>query len=93
MGDLLPLYRCCRKAGILKNAEKTHDSRNHCNQPEVLRHEQPSKYHDVRQIQKELRALRGRGDESAGNRALSEIRQQMACCEVLFRGAGCRRRS
>ena len=50
MSDLLPLHRGCRKPGILKNAKKAHDGRNHCNQPEILWHEQPGDYHDVRQV-------------------------------------------
>lgn len=91
MGDLLSLHRGHRKAGILKNAEEAHDGRNHGEQSEVLRHEQSGEHHDVGKIQKELRALRHCGDQPAGDRALSEIRQQMIGRKVLFGGAGCRR--
>ena len=36
------------------------------------------------QIQEELRAVRRRSDQPAGDRALPEIRQKMVCCKVLL---------
>ena len=84
MGNLLPLHRGCRKPWILKNSEKIHDNRNHCDQPECLWCQQSGEHHDIGQVQEELYALRRRSDQPAGDGALPEIRQQMVCCKVLL---------
>ena len=91
MGDLLSLHRGRREPGILKDAEKTHDGRNHGDKPEVLRQEQPGERHDVCQIEEELDPLRGHSDQPAGDCALPEVRQQMLRRKVFFGTTRCRR--
>ena len=73
MSDLLSLDRDGRKPRILEDAKKTHDSRNHGDQSEVLRHEQSREHHNVREIQEELYTLRRRSDDPAGDRSLPQV--------------------